>query len=63
MFCNTAGRTKIYIKKWRLGLKFCVPSVIPKPIEACPTTTLSGQSNLIQRYSRHQIAANLQPLA
>ena len=42
MFCNTAGRLKINIKKRRLGLKFCVPSVIPLLIKAYPTIPLSG---------------------
>jgi len=36
MFCNTAGRTKINIKKWRLGIKFCVPSEILILIKAYP---------------------------
>ncbi len=36
MFCNTAGRTKINFKKWRLGTKFCVPSAILIIIKAYP---------------------------
>jgi hypothetical protein len=41
MFCNAAGRTKINITKWRLGLKFCGPSAVLIIIKAYPTIPLS----------------------
>ncbi len=50
MFCNAAGRTKINITKWRLGLKFCVPSAVLILIKVYPTIPLSDRSNLVRRY-------------
>jgi hypothetical protein len=50
MFCNAAGGTKINITKWRLGLKFGVPSAVLILIKAYPTLPLSDQSNLVRRY-------------
>jgi hypothetical protein len=39
MFCNAAGRTKINITKWRLGLKFCGPSAVPNNHQGLPNHT------------------------
>jgi hypothetical protein len=42
MFCNTAGRTKINIKKWRFGIKFCVQSTVIILIRAYPPYQFQG---------------------
>ncbi len=50
MLCNAAGRTKTNFTKWKLGLKFCVPSAVLILIKAIPTLPLLDRSNLVRQY-------------
>jgi hypothetical protein len=50
MFCNTAGRNKIKIRKWLRDQKFLLPSTILILTQAYPAIPLSGRSTLVRRY-------------